>query len=566
MTDTGRQPGARLAAAWREDRHVVLVALLFLGLGAIWLGSVAHYHGDERYYTDAALRMLERHDPWTPVYASGAARLNKPLATYWVVLATYALAGVSLFLSRLPFLVAGALLVWLTGRLARVMFPGERGVALLAACIVAADVAIVTLARRSTPDILLVLFATATLYGLARILVAREAGISPRLWLWVGAGAAVATKGGLGLVVLAFAFAAAIAMRPRNGAEGGRVRLFAPIPVLLGAGIALVALLPGFLASEPAGGPTMFQDQLGARLPDSPLAVIKQLGNYTTSLLKHFAPWIVLLLVALVAARPALRERWRRDRRAILLALSWTAVLLVVFALANTLRGRYLAPAHPILACPIAAWLHDASRAPALRRTARVLWITLGVLAAAGALALLRADRASAISLALVASAALVGWNLVADESREMRALALGLLAAMAVGFEAVRALVDPSPVPIACSRMSEAHIDPRRVATVGIFESTASQMRVVSRGQLDPSVLPASAAEQDFASFDALLAVQPAGPAVERAGLRTEVISRTAPDLTPGDAWSWLTSADPRAWLAERGEPVLLAIRPPAH
>ena len=73
----------------------------------MWLGSVAHYHGDERYYTDAALRMIERHDPWTPVYAGGAARLNKPLLTYWLVIGTYVTAGVSLFLSRLPFLVAG---------------------------------------------------------------------------------------------------------------------------------------------------------------------------------------------------------------------------------------------------------------------------------------------------------------------------------------------------------------------------------------------------------------------------------------------------------------------------
>ncbi len=564
MTDPGRQTGARLAAAWSEDRHIVLVALVFFGLGAIWLGSVAHYHGDERYYTDAALRMLERGDPWSPVYASGAARLNKPLATYWVLMATYATAGVSLFVSRLPFLVAGALLVWLTGRLARTLFPGERGIALLAACIIAADVAIVTLARRSTPDILLVLFATATLYGLARILVAREAGLAPRMWLWIGAGAAIATKGGLGLVVILFAFAAAFAMRRRGGAEGDRVRIFAPLPVVLGAGIALVALLPGVLASTPAGGPTLLQDQVGARIPDSPLAVLKQLWNYAASLLKHFAPWAVLLLVALLAARPALRERWQRDRRAIALALAWTAVLLVVFALANTLRGRYLAPAHPILSCAVAAWLFDASRAPIVRRTARVLWIAVSILATAGTLALLRIDLVTAVSLALVASAALVGLNLFADIARDLRALAMAVLAASAVGAEALRALVDPSPVPLACERMVEARIDPLRTATLSIFESTASQMRVVSRARLDPSVLPAGALEQALAAFDGVLAIGAAEPLLQRAGFRTEVIARDAPSLTPRDAWSWLTSPDPRAWLAERGDAFLLAIRPP--
>src|SRR5689334_21399145 len=122
MDGAGSQRGTGLAASLRSDRATLLVAGLFFVLGAVWLGSAAHYHGDERYYTDAALRMIARHDPWTPVYASGVARLNKPLATYWVVMATFLTAGVSLFLARLLFLFAGAVLVWLTGRLSRVLF------------------------------------------------------------------------------------------------------------------------------------------------------------------------------------------------------------------------------------------------------------------------------------------------------------------------------------------------------------------------------------------------------------------------------------------------------------
>ena len=31
---------------------------------------------------------------------------------------------------------------------------------------------------------------------------------------------------------------------------------------------------------------------------------------------------------------------------------------------------------------------------------------------------------------------------------------------------------------------------------------------------------------------------------------------------FTVATAWSWLTSSDPRAWLAQRGEPVLLGVR----
>jgi hypothetical protein len=32
----------------RAERHVLLVAALFFVLGALWLDSAAHYHGDER--------------------------------------------------------------------------------------------------------------------------------------------------------------------------------------------------------------------------------------------------------------------------------------------------------------------------------------------------------------------------------------------------------------------------------------------------------------------------------------------------------------------------------------
>jgi 4-amino-4-deoxy-L-arabinose transferase-like glycosyltransferase len=554
--------GTGLAASLRTDSRLLLVAGLFFVLGAVWLGSAAHYHGDERYYTDAALRMIARHDPWTPVYASGVARLNKPLATYWVVMATFLTAGVSLFLARLPFLLAGAVLVWLSGRLARVLFPGQRAIELLAACIVAADVEIVTLARRSTPDILLVLCATATLHGLARILIARESGTAPRAWLWIGAGGAIATKGGLGLVVIAFAFAAAFLLRRRNSETSPvRVReLVSPGTVVLGLAIALAGLVPGFLAHAPATGPTLIEDQVSARIVDSPAAALAQAGNYTLSLLRHFAPWLVLLAVAAIVARPILRDRLRTNRRAFVLALAWTAVLFVVFSSANTHRGRYLVPAHPILACILAAWLCDAAHTSAVRRTARGLTISIALVATIAALALVRVDVAVSLSLAVVVAAAWVGFALERDAARDMRALALALLAASAVSAEAVRALVDPSPVRAACERMVAAQ--PKHVATAGFFESTASQMRVVSKAQLDPEALPADAKRAELRLFDAVLATAALRNDLEQTGFTVEEIGRVAPDLDARSALEWLTSADPRAWLAHRGEPVWLGLK----
>src|SRR6188768_2676396 len=118
--------GAKRQSEWVLERGPLLAAVLFFAAGMVWLGSSAHFHGDERYYTDAALRMLASGDPWTPQWADGTVRANKPLFTYWVLMASFAASGVSYFVARLPFLIAGALVVWLEGRLARTLFPKER--------------------------------------------------------------------------------------------------------------------------------------------------------------------------------------------------------------------------------------------------------------------------------------------------------------------------------------------------------------------------------------------------------------------------------------------------------
>ena len=87
-----------------------LLALMTLGVGLVWLGSEGTYNGDERYYTDAVLRMRASGDWWRPAFADGSPRLNKPLLIYWLMGASMQVFGASLFSARLPFLIAGALL------------------------------------------------------------------------------------------------------------------------------------------------------------------------------------------------------------------------------------------------------------------------------------------------------------------------------------------------------------------------------------------------------------------------------------------------------------------------
>lgn len=563
----------RLHAWTRADGGAWFVAILFVAISLPWLGSIAHYHGDERFYTDAAMRMLARHDWIRPVYADGELRLNKPLFSYWVLIPAYAGMGVSLLISRLPFLISGALVVALTGRLARTLFPGEWRVALLASAIVAGDVALSTIARRSTPDSFVALFATASLYGLARIVVANERGTAPRAWFWIGAGLSVATKGGWGLLTVVFGFATMIALRKQQRSPRELVH-WTSMLVALAIGTSGLAGL--FVADGSAEGASLFQDQVGSRLAADPSEVLAQAGNYAGSVFKHLLPWTALLLIGLLVAPNVIKDAWRTHRRSFGLAFGWFALLFVVFSLSNTHRGRYIVPAHPIMACACAALLHNLSTGARsgsiLRGSARALTTTLAVVLTVFAIALVRIDARSALS---IAACAIVAWIAFAYARR---ARELGWLVALAVilstvaplGSEPLRALVDPSPVPNAVARLRSLGFDSSTpVAVLGFFAttgspSTASQMRVMSGGTLDPVERVAPRSTADVADLRAVLAVDAARPVLESAGFQLELCSRSAPSLSGADAWQLLTSPDPSAWLAARGAPLWIGVRPP--
>jgi 4-amino-4-deoxy-L-arabinose transferase-like glycosyltransferase len=553
----------RCRAFWRQDRGILAVAALFCVLGALWLGSVSHYHGDERFYTDAALRMLAKRDWFAPEYASGELRLNKPLLSYWILIGTYATCGISLWLSRLPFLLAGACVVWLTGRLSRSLFPNEARVAWLASAIVACDVEMVTLARRSTPDILLILFATASLYGIARIAIAREPGVAPRAWFWIGAGLMVATKGGLGVLALVFAALCWLVLRAR----GVRAREFVHVPSLVVAlGIGALGLAGSFVSHDRPGVDSLVSDQVGSRLAGSFADVVSQASSYGGSILKHFAPWLLLLAIGAVVDRPRMRARFERNRRSFGIALGWLVLLFVVFSAANTHRGRYLAPAHPILACIAAAWLVDIAARRGVRVTARGLVLSMAIVASVAALAFARIDVPAALSLALCAALAWFSAWLSASRraAREpvtsLAGLALVLLAVFAVGAEGLRALVDPSPVPEAVARLQHGTARPASCATLGFFDSTASQIRVVSNGEIEAATLAPTVADADLRAFRAVLVTAEQSARLTALGYALERCGTEVPALDASSIWQFVRARDPRAWLVEHGHAVFLA------
>lgn len=546
-------PDALRWGAWSTRRSGPwIVAALFFALGALWLGASSNYHGDERFYTDAAIRMLTDGEWFAPKYADGSARLNKPLLVYWIVVAGFKLFGVGLFGSRVLFLAAGALLVALVGTLTRALFPSEPRAPLLASCMAASSITFTALATRATPDILVALAATVAWIGLARGVVGREPGAAPGTWLWIGIGLTAAAKGGLAILLVLFALAAIA--RCRSNAR--RLRDWFPIPAL-GAAAAVVALALGPLAVSTGapGGPGLLEDQVAGRIAGSVTQVLAMGAGYVESLLSHFTPWLVALAIGAVSNRVGLAAAWREHRRAFAVVFCFVALVLAVFAFANIHRGRYLVIAHAPLTCALSVLVLRVLHLRVLRAAFGALLGFAALLGATLAVALARIDVVACIALAGVAATAGVSCWVAPRSTRALGFSALALTATF-VAAPALRDVFARTPLALAAREP--------RIDAIGGFDSAFSGMlSVLSAGRLTPRFWPDVPPPAAWERADVVLVVGKARQRAAELGYRLEPSGTLPPRLRTRDIWPLLTSSDPIARIDELGEPVSLAYKP---
>jgi len=479
---TGRTDVLSLCWVW------LLVCAYFVA-GLPWLGSEGGFHGDESFYTDATLRMLANGDWWRPEFADGSVRLNKPLLVYWLMGCSMQAFGASLFAARLPFLLAGAMLVACSARLARsLLTPGHANVAdvrsaapanptWLAACLVAGNASLLPLATRCTPDILLVLAMTIAWVGLADLLVARRTAAAAAPWLWAGIGLAAAAKGGLALLLLIYAVVAILVLRREAGTW--RQLLLSPslLPTLVLAGAALAPLWL-LEANDPANN--FLADQVTTRLAPSPWAALLVAGDYLLSLLRHFLPWALAPGFVWLVARPVARQVWAKHRRAHWLVLGFAGLMFVVFSAANVHRGRYLAPMYPLLAVALAPWVAAALPFRSSQWLLRVVLAGLAVVVLLLGVFLLRVDSLATVASLVVAAAT---FHALRERGRPWVIACLML-------FVGLNLIIVPSLRDTFRSSCWDAAAAAERIdATLGFEPSTASIVRILSLGRHDPKV-----------------------------------------------------------------------------
>lgn len=445
----------------------------------------------------------------TPVYPDGRPRFAKPLLSYWLIGLGEAAVGISLPGARLPFLLAGALLVGLTFATARRLLADDAA-AILASAVVAGNAQIAALATRATPDILVCLGITASLHGVVRALGRSGVRGSDAGWLWLGSGLAVAAKGGLGLAAPAFALGFVAARRD----PGLRARDLVRAPAFAaGLAVAAACVMAPALRHGSAAFAGLLADQVAGRVETSRVAPLYHLLVHVRSTIKNLAPWSMLVALAWILAPRPLRALVARTRGVHGLAVGWWTLVVAMFAMGSTTRGRYLAPSTPLLACLAAAHLHaaagDGRAATALRRVCFAVLGTTGLCGLALLVAGARIDLHPAATGAFLLLVAGVGVAVArrGGPRTPLVVAAVAVAAALPLVDGGVRPLLDASPVRDVVARLTEQGVSGREVATLGSADSLGAQIRLASSGRLDPVSFPAGAAESRLRGFAAVVA-----------------------------------------------------------
>ncbi|HEY2922484.1 MAG TPA: glycosyltransferase family 39 protein, partial [Candidatus Binatia bacterium] len=487
-------------SSWNEqhgsDRGAVLcLTAIFLVACLLLINSLTVYQGDERYYTDAAIRMIQSGDYLTPYYDDGGPRFLKPILSYWPLVASFRLFGINLPASRIPSIIAGCFVVWLTYQLAQVLFR-HNGIAALAAAVLASNGNFLHASLRARPDIYLCLFVTVSLYGFTCLLF-RGASAYSYACAYLGSGLAVATKGFPGLLTVAFASLFCL-LRRSNDCKLPRLVHLPSIVAGLAIGLCwfiLMYVLHGTTAIQ-----SFYSDQIDDKLAGSAINIIHNGFKYLTSMAGIFSPWFVIVVLLLMRFDNAATPTLKKFRSECLFSIGWFMTVMVVYLGGMANRNRYMLPAFPLLACFIAVMLEPCLRGgipgrllyktlPACLSALGLIWGTL--LIAFGHR--LHSNLMVGGVICLLAASGLFVMTRRSHPLTRVVAIA-GFLLLFFTGHELfTHSVFAVSPVSAWLETIQREHIDLQHTAigTVGIRPTFIGQARILSNGRLHFRQLP---------------------------------------------------------------------------
>ena len=350
----------------------ILAALIFVAALLPIAGNFVFFHPDERHYTNAPIFMMQSGDWLTPRNGQGKFRFKKPIMTYWAVLGSYQAFGVGALSLRLPFLLAGAIVIWLTYQLTMMLF-GGRATALIASLIMATHPLMITAAVRANPDMLMVMCLLISVYGFFGMMLSNRPRPIHHYAAYLGIGLAVAVKGPLPVLVFAGISLLFALYNPWR-----RVPLanLIHLPSMLLAFVVAVSWFIAMFVLHGAEGLGLFlNDHLTGRVDFQWGELIAHMAAAFAGLALLFLPWNLILLH--LGIKGEIKQAVKSSRNFALLAgfaALWAAAIIVMSGPVKLFYPRYVLPVVPLFAILLAHVLTQVNVSIVLR-WARVLVI-----------------------------------------------------------------------------------------------------------------------------------------------------------------------------------------------
>ncbi len=323
-----------------------LIPVLFLLFSAPSALDYVFHFPDEKYYTDAVLQMMEKNDCFTPYQANGEPRFKKPIVTYWVLISSYKLFGVSKVSSRLFFWLAGALLVLVTYLMAKSL-SGDKRMATTAAFITAANPLVLMSSSRSIPDILLVLFLTVSAWGFLEILNS----VKPRkihFWMaYMGAALAFETKG---IPAAAFAGVSILFLLFNPWKKKRLNQIIDPISLIVSILVALSWFVIMYFKHGSVYLDSFFADQVGKRVSSKLTQVFTNLFLGIAFLAAYLIPWIIVVFSSPKTLKQFTKKSSLQTKTVFGFILSWVVLVILMSGAVFKFYDRYLLPVIPLTA------------------------------------------------------------------------------------------------------------------------------------------------------------------------------------------------------------------------
>jgi 4-amino-4-deoxy-L-arabinose transferase-like glycosyltransferase len=327
---------------------LAIVAFLLLAIPGINHGL---WRPDEPRVAGTSAEMVRTGDYVVP-HLNGKPFLEKPPLYYAVAAVSGAMFDVDQDVPyRLASLLLGALTVLLTFLIASRKHGRITGI--IAAGILASTWEVFMLSRWIQVDIALVFGVTLAMFAYLRLIESYKAQYA--ILLGLATGVAFMAKGLIGPAIIAVSILADI-IRQRD------VKLLWKTKPYLIIFFAALPVATWIAALYSRGGWPFVREVLVVNnlMRFTGAAEAAALGHqhgplyYFQGLPGDILPWTLLFIPAIIASV----RKFKNDHY-----ISWFIAPFIILTIASTKRGIYLAPLYPAMACMIAVWLSNASRA-----------------------------------------------------------------------------------------------------------------------------------------------------------------------------------------------------------